>query len=230
MSDGGGDTNSLTQPPRRRLSFRHINALAIAAVLAASGVVPAADLAFVPLSFVYLHLFSVVAFPQLHPAPDPRVFSARDLRLLGAYVSASGVVSLLLPLAHITDCVLAGDKDGVRVAAPHVFLLNAQIFLEGVIFSWGYSLPVFAFVPIFYNTRRLFTIFDWVAREGGRAKDGHAAARQVLAGRALAVANLCFWGFNLFGFLLPVYLPRVFKRYYSGHNNTTKAKDKSTTR
>ncbi|WOL06080.1 hypothetical protein Cni_G14812 [Canna indica] len=217
----GSDASRLPPSPRRRfLSFHQLNALAIAGALASAGMIPVADLAFVLFSFVYLHLLSAVAFPPLRPGSDPPVFGARN-RLLAAYVSAGAVVGLLLPLAHILDGVLAGDKEGVEAAAPHVFLLTAQVFLEGVTFSGGFSLPVRAFVPIFYNTKRLFTIINWVASEVGKAEGAHGAARRVLAGRALAVANLGFWAFNLFGFLLPIYLPRAFKRYYSGYNNNT---------
>ena len=35
-----------------------------------------------------------------------------------------------------------------------------------------------------------------------------------LFGRLLAAVNLVFWGFNLFGFLIPVFLPRAFKRHF----------------
>ncbi|RWW09939.1 hypothetical protein GW17_00026541 [Ensete ventricosum] len=242
-STGGGDirlpkedddhlAHTPRHSPRRRrlLSFRHLNALAVLAVLAASGMVPATDLTFVLFSFVYLLLLSATAFPPLGPpgaAADPPVFGARN-RLLAAYVSVGAVVGLLLPVAYILDGVLAGDKEGIRAAAPHLFLLAAQVFLEGVTFSWRFSLPMRAFVPIFYNTKRLFTIVDWLASEFGKAEGEHGAARRLLAGRALAVANLAFWAFNLFGFLLPVYLPRALKGYYCGNssnNNNTKVKD-----
>jgi hypothetical protein len=38
--------------------------------------------------------------------------------------------------------------------------------------------------------------------------------RLVVTGRAFAAANLAFWGFNLFTFLLPFYLPKALRRYY----------------
>lgn len=50
----------------------------------------------------------------------------------------------------------------------------------------------------------------------GRARGGPAAA--------LAVSNLGFWAFGLFGLLHAVYLPRAFKGHYND-NTTTKLKD-----
>ncbi|CAH8296111.1 unnamed protein product [Eruca vesicaria subsp. sativa] len=38
---------------------------------------------------------------------------------------------------------------------------------------------------------------------------------RLYAGKVLAAVNLGIWSFNLFGILIPVYLPRAFKRYYS---------------
>lgn len=231
MSDGAtpttaGDTSPLTQSPRRRaLSSRHLTALAISAVLAACGTVPANDIAFTLFSAAYIHVLSAAAFPPLRLSNDLQVFGAGN-RLLGAYSSCALIVGLLLPLAHTLDCAVAGDKDGLGAAAPHMFLVAAQVFFEGVAFAGGFSLPVFAFVPLLYNTKRLFTLVDWIASEFGKVTEGeHRAARREIAGRGLAVANLGFWAFNLFGFLIPIYLPRVFKRYYAGSNNNTKARD-----
>ncbi|KAG4121146.1 hypothetical protein ERO13_D11G188266v2 [Gossypium hirsutum] len=47
------------------------------------------------------------------------------------------------------------------------------------------------------------------------------SGKRVYVGRVLALANMGFWCFNLFGFWLPVYLPKAFKMYYS----ETKVKD-----
>uniref|UniRef100_A0A0D3AMS0 DUF7733 domain-containing protein n=1 Tax=Brassica oleracea var. oleracea TaxID=109376 RepID=A0A0D3AMS0_BRAOL len=40
------------------------------------------------------------------------------------------------------------------------------------------------------------------------------SVRRMYAGKVLAAVNLGIWSFNLFGVLIPVYLPRAFKRYY----------------
>lgn len=214
-------------PRGRFFSFRQLNALAVVIVLSASGMVAAADIAFVLFSFVYLHLLSSTAFPPSSPVPDPPVFGFRN-RLLASYVAAAALVGLVLPIAYILDGVLAGDKEGIKAAAPHVFLLAAQVFFEHVTFSGRFSLPMRAFVPIFYNTKRLFTLADWVRHEIGKVEGDHGSPRRLFAGRALAFANLGLWAFNLFGFLLPVYLPRALKRYYcGGYNNSNNNKAKS---
>ncbi|KAG6496124.1 hypothetical protein ZIOFF_043972 [Zingiber officinale] len=148
---------------------------------------------------------------QSQPQQFFPVFDLRN-RLLGQYVSFAAFLGLLLPLMHILDCASGGDTGGAVAAAPHLFLLCIQVFLEGFTFSRGFSLPIFAFTPILYNSKRLVALFWWVASEFERAEGG----RRMVAGRVLAVANSILWVYNLFGFLLPVYLPRVLKRYYAG--------------
>ncbi|OAY67459.1 hypothetical protein ACMD2_06695 [Ananas comosus] len=119
------------------------------------------------------------------------------------------------------------DNGALAAAAPHLFLLAAQLFLEGAAAASGFSLPAFAAVPIAYNSRRMFALADWVRREAARAADGPGVSTlQVLAGRVLASANLVFWAFNLFGFLLPIYLPWALKTHYSAHYKDDESKDK----
>lgn len=47
-------------------------------------------------------------------------------------------------------------------------------------------------------------------------------------GRSLALANLVYFSMNLFGFLIPRFLPRAFKRYFeeSGEISAKIAEDK----
>lgn len=111
---------------------------------------------------------------------------------------------------------LTGDKEGIKAAAPHVFLLACQVFMEGVTFSGGFSLPIRVFVPVVYNAMRMYAILDWVKSEMLKVNEvEHGSSSRLFAGRSLAIANMVFWGFNLFGFLLPFYLPRAFKKYYA---------------
>ncbi|KAG0493687.1 hypothetical protein HPP92_004681 [Vanilla planifolia] len=203
-------------PPIRLLPPTQRPCLSV--VLAASGMVAAIDIAFALLTLPYILFLSRFAFPTLRPggSPDPPVFDFAK-KLLAAYVTVGAVLGLLLPIAYILDGIMEGDKEGVKAAAPHVFLLASQVFMEGVTFSSRFSLPIRAFVPVFYNARRMLTISDWMRDEMGKEAatgDGNGCAMRLLAGRSLAVANLAFWPFNLFGFLLPVYLPRALHRYY----------------
>ncbi|KAL6971960.1 hypothetical protein U1Q18_031643 [Sarracenia purpurea var. burkii] len=189
-----------------------LKALVVIVVLSASGLVSAEDFAFVVFSLIYIYFLSKVAFPTLSPSTEPPVFGRKN-KALGLYVLAGSVVGLFLPIAYILAGVFEGDKEGIKAAAPHLFLLASQVFMEGLTFSGGFSLPIRVFVPVFYNSRRIFTILEWVRAEIW--KDGGGSRRRLYVGRGIAIANLAFWCFNLFGFLLPVYLPRAFKRYYS---------------
>ncbi|MFQ6645552.1 hypothetical protein Gotur_018833 [Gossypium turneri] len=75
-----------------------------------------------------------------------------------------------------------------------------------------YSIDVHVMV---YNTR-IFILVDWLRCEFTNVDNEYAGfGKRVYVGRVLALANMGFWCFNLFGFLLPVYLPKAFKMYYS---------------
>ncbi|CAA6655575.1 unnamed protein product [Spirodela intermedia] len=200
---------------RRFPSFQHVNTLAVMIVLSASGLVALEDLAFFVLSLGYIYFLSSFAFPARSREPEPLVFGEEN-RALALYVLAGGALGLLFPIAFILDGVLGGDKEGIEPAAAHLFLLSSQVFMEGVAFAGAFSLPIRAFVPISYNTRRLFTIADWLRAELRKAEGAspRGSLLRLRAGRSLAAANLIFWSFNLFGFLLPVFLPRALQRYY----------------
>ncbi|XP_061364482.1 uncharacterized protein LOC133307928 [Gastrolobium bilobum] len=199
------------------LSFRQLNCLAVVIVLSASGMVSPEDFAFVVFSIIYMYFISKVAFPSLHPSREQLVFNPQN-KLLRLYVFIGAIIGLYAPIAYILEGIFEGDKEGIKAAAPHVFLLASQVFMEGVAFSDRFSTPIRAFVPVFYNSRRIFTIVDWLRSEIYKINEEHSGSeRRIYVGRALAVANMAFWCFNLFGFLLPVYLPKVFKLYYSFH-------------
>ncbi|OVA14016.1 hypothetical protein BVC80_1787g92 [Macleaya cordata] len=207
-----------TQIPKTHrglLSFRQLNALAVIIVLSASGMVSLQDFSFVILSVFYIFFLSKVSFPPQNPSiENPPIFGEKN-RILGIYVSIGALIGLLLPIAYIFHGIIEGDKEGIKAAAPHVFLLSSQVFMEGLTFSNRFSLPIRVFVPVCYNAMRVLTIMDWLKAEIGKADEVFSGSeRRLYVGRALALANMVFWCFNLFGFLLPVYLPRAFKRYY----------------
>lgn len=204
------------KPTARRsfFTFRQLNALAVCVVLSASGMVSAEDFAFVIFSVIYMYFISKVAFPPTSD-PDPPVFGEKN-RILGIYVFVAAVIGLYLPIAYIFEGVFEGDKEGIKAAAPHVFLLSSQVFMEGLSFSGNFSLPIRVFVPVLYNSRRIFTIVEWLRSEIWKVDSENAGSpRRLYVGRALAVANMAFWSFNLFGFLIPVFLPKAFKIYYT---------------
>ncbi|KAK6117625.1 hypothetical protein DH2020_048640 [Rehmannia glutinosa] len=208
------------QPPRPRRSFftfRQLNALAVAIVLSASGMVSVEDLASVVFSLFYFYFISKVAFPQTQtsPHPDPPLFGDKNT-LLTLYVLIGSVIGLFLPIAYIFEGIYEGDKQGIKNAAPHVFLLASQVFMEGISYSGGFSLPVRTLIPVFYNSMRVLSIVEWLKNEISKVEVGYGGSvRRLTVGRGLAVANMVYWSFNLFGFLLPFYLPKAFKIYYS---------------
>jgi hypothetical protein len=208
-------TTTSSQNKSSFLSFRQLNCLAVVVVLSASGMVSLEDFAFVLFSIFYMYFISKFAFPSLNPSKEAPIFNSQN-KMLKLYVFIGAIIGLYAPIAYILHGIFEGDKEGIKAATPHVFLLASQVFMEGVAFSDGFSSPIRAFVPVFYNTRRVFSIVDWLRDEIYKVDGEHSGSyRRIYAGRALAVANMAFWCFNLFGFLVPVYLPRVFKAYYS---------------
>ncbi|XAR53647.1 hypothetical protein NMG60_11022277 [Bertholletia excelsa] len=177
--------------------------------------VSAEDFAFVLFSLVYMYFISKVAFPTTSAFREAPVFGEKN-RVLGLYVFVAAIIGLFLPIAYIFEGIFEGDKEGIKAAAPHLFLLASQVFMEGVAFSDRFSLPIRVFVPVFYNSRRIFSLVEWLRAEIGKVEEQHSGGmRRLYVGRTLAMVNMALWCFNLFGFLLPVYLPRAFKKYYS---------------
>ncbi|KAL6906441.1 hypothetical protein ACP4OV_004042 [Aristida adscensionis] len=205
-------------------SIKQLNTLGAAAVLAFSTTVPLSEIAFALLVLPYLLLLARVAFPQRPGKPNPAapVFPGLAGRLrLAVHTAAGFLVGAALPALYILDGLRTGDTTGVAAAAPHAFLLSAQVFTEGIAAAWPgtFSLPARAAVAAMYSARRLFSASEWLRQElekRGELSAVPVAPRRVVAGRALAVANLAFWGIDLFGFLLPFYLPAALRRYYLG--------------
>ncbi|KAK1415242.1 hypothetical protein QVD17_31018 [Tagetes erecta] len=194
-------------------SFQNLNAITLIIILAASGMVSFQHIAFVFFCFFYIFFLANFSFPTLSTNPEPPIFTTTQQRILTIYVSFAALIGLILPVAYIVHGALKDDDDdkgGAKAASPHVFLLASQVLMEGVTFYGGFSLPIRVFVPVVYNAVRMYAILDWLMSElvmKGR--------NRVTVGISLAMVNLVFWGFNLFGFLLPVYLPKAFKNYYA---------------
>ncbi|GJM91389.1 hypothetical protein PR202_ga07753 [Eleusine coracana subsp. coracana] len=207
-------------------SIKQLNTLGAAAVLAFSTTVPLSEIAFAVLLLPYLLVLATLAFPQRPGKPDPSapVFSEGlgDRVRHAVHTAAGFAVGAALPALYILDGLRSGDTTGVAAAAPHAFLLSAQVFTEGIAaaFPGKFSLPCRAAVAVMYSARRMFSASEWLRQEmEGRDELGRAppvAPRRLVAGKALAAANMVFWGIDLFGFLLPFYLPKVLRKYYLG--------------
>lgn len=205
------------QENRGFFTFRQLNVLALIIIFSSSGMVSLEDIAFVLFSLIYIYFISKIAFPLISPKTELSPVFGEKNRALNLYVSIGALIGLFLPVLYIFEGIYEGDKEGIKAAAPHVFLLASQVFMEGLTFTDKFSLPVRVFVPVFYNSRRIFTIMEWLKCEISKVDEEYGGnLRRVYMGRALASANMVFWCFNLFGFLLPVYLPKAFKIYYCG--------------
>ncbi|KAL3524293.1 hypothetical protein ACH5RR_017127 [Cinchona calisaya] len=196
FSKEGTQKNQKPQHPRVLgfFNFQQLNILAVIVVLSASGMVSIEDFGFVVFSCFYIHFISKVAFPStVSPYADPSVFGQRNTRILNLYVFMGALVGLLLSIAYIFEGIFEGDKEGIKAAAPYVFLLASQVFVEGVCFGGGFSLPIRVFVPVFYNSRRIFTLLEWLRSEIYKVEMEYGGNdRRLHIGRALAFANMAF--------------------------------------
>ncbi|KZV39997.1 hypothetical protein F511_12392 [Dorcoceras hygrometricum] len=187
-------------------------------VFSVSGLVPLRDLIFPALISVYIVAISRFAFPKLSDsAKSPELF--RGSRLFRLYVMLGTTIGLFLPLAYVLGGFARGDDHAVRSATPHLFLLSFQILTENVISGLSlFSSPVRALVPMLYTTRRVIVIIDWVndvwMNKTLRANDELKDVAWFWFGRVLAVANLVYFMVNLLCFLIPVFLPRAFEKYF----------------
>ncbi|CAI9768194.1 unnamed protein product [Fraxinus pennsylvanica] len=152
----------------------------------------------------------------LKPPIPGDFFTFRQLNALAVIiiVSASGLVRIE-DLAFVIFSIIyiyfiskpAFPAPPPSSEKPPVFpKRTSQVFMEGQASAGGFSLPVRVFVPVFYNSRRIFTVVEWLRVEISKAGYGG-----VQIGRALAVANMFYWSLNLFGFLLPVFSRRLSK-------------------
>uniref|UniRef100_A0A452XTQ0 DUF7733 domain-containing protein n=1 Tax=Aegilops tauschii subsp. strangulata TaxID=200361 RepID=A0A452XTQ0_AEGTS len=176
-------------PPRTcHETCKHLNTLGAKAVLAFSTTVPLSEIAFAVLLLRYL-LLATLAFPQHPGKPNPSlpVFLGLARLLLAAHTVGGFLVGVALPALYVLNGLRSEDTTGIAAAAPHVFLLSAQVFIEGLTAAvpWRFSLPVRAAVPVMYSARRMFVAGEWLrqemegvtaatGREGGRAVGGWA--------------------------------------------------------
>ncbi|KAG0455019.1 hypothetical protein HPP92_023914 [Vanilla planifolia] len=200
-------------------------------VFSASGLVPVLDLVFPGCATLYCLALSRLVFPSLHSGPNREIF--RGSRWFQAYVVIGTTVGLFLPLAYVLGGFARGDDSSVRSATPHLFLLSCQILTENLISGFSlFSQPVRAMVPLMYTVRRIFVIVDWMYDLWINKKVSAFASFSDLSwiwfGRALAAANFVYFGANLFGFLIPRFLPRAFEMYFKERDEicSKRAEDK----
>ncbi|XP_021851557.1 uncharacterized protein [Spinacia oleracea] len=107
------------------LTFRQLNCLAVMVILGASGMVSLEDFGIFVFSAIYMCFLSKFAFP-LNEAQQKPVFDP-DSKILGFYLLFTAVIGLFLPIFYIFYGIIGGDKDEIKAAVPHVFLLTSQV-------------------------------------------------------------------------------------------------------
>lgn len=197
-----------------------LQVVAFVLVFSASGLVPLLDLAFSVVISIYLVLLARFAFPS-HGFGPTHMF--QESGLFKVYVVVGTLVGLFLPLAYVLGGFGRGDKHAVGSASPHLFLLSFQILTENVISTFTlFSPPVRAMVPLMYTVRRISVDIDWIHHvwfDKTLPANAHLKDKAWFwFGRVLAVANLVYFSVNLFGFLIPRFLPRAFLRYFQERN------------
>lgn len=206
--------------------------VAFVLVFSASGLVPLLDLLFPALVSIYLLALARFAFPSHGSGGSQPIFHGS--RFFQAYVIVGTIVGLFLPLAYVLGGFGRGDEHSVRAASPHLFLLSVQILTENIINGLAlFSPPVRALVPLMYTVRRIFVDIDWMRNvwfnKTMTTTNPHLKDMAWFwFGRGLAVANLVYFSINLFGFLIPRFLPRAFQRYFQqkGEVYAKEAEDK----
>lgn len=209
-SESGPQMEENVDKPRRPGFIVQFVVIVFTLVLMASGLVPLRDMLFAGFASVYFVLFAMYVYP-CPTQPQPRTLFP-NRRLLRRYVAFAGLISVPMAMAYILGSYIKGDQVAMNAATPHLFLIVCQVLSEIIVVSLltSVSLPVRMMVPVFYNTRRLFSIATWLEIEFARTTDDRG---WLFFGRGLAVVNMAVWAFNLFCFLLPVYLPLTMKKH-----------------
>ncbi|KAF8390672.1 hypothetical protein HHK36_025199 [Tetracentron sinense] len=203
------------------LRMIELQLVAFIMVFSVSGLVPLLDLVFPAFTSAYLLALSRLAFPAHGSTATGS--QSQDIfhgsRFFRFYVVLGTTIGLFLPLAYVLGGFARGDDHAVRSATPHLFLLSFQILTENIISGLSlFSPPVRALVPLLYTVRRIFVIIDWVSDVWlNKTLPANAQLKGIAwdwFGKGLAVANLGYFSINLFGFLIPRFLPRAFERYF----------------
>eukprot|EP00879_Flechtneria_rotunda_P004367 GHRR01004618.1.p1 GENE.GHRR01004618.1~~GHRR01004618.1.p1 ORF type:complete len:229 (+),score=48.65 GHRR01004618.1:229-915(+) len=114
------------------------------------------------------------------------------------YAAGAGVLALIIPAAV---CIIQRDNPAVlQAVGPHLFLTSTQVICEYLTSGANVAMLPRMLVPIGFNTYRMWTLVTWCS---AILPAGLGPWHQ-----ALAVLNLLFWAYNLFGFLLLNMVPR----------------------
>ncbi|OAY32314.1 uncharacterized protein LOC110630328 [Manihot esculenta] len=194
-------------------------------VFSASGLVPLLDLIFPAFASAYILILARLAFPSTGGVSSGSQEIFQGSKFFRLYAIVGTIVGLFLPLAYVLGGFARGDDHAVRSATPHLFLLSFQILTENIISGLSlFSPPVRALVPLLYTGRRMLVILDWIQDVWlNKTLPANAQFKDVgwfWFGRILAAMNLLYFSVNLFGFLIPRFLPRAFEKYFQQRDET----------
>jgi hypothetical protein len=179
------------------------------------GAVPDRDLWALLGAFVYGSVFSLAVAPPAHPvrpvvpiSPVKPLAGAGMMRLQASVLlSVSAVLSISVPWAWIVTGRLTRVQ--LEMLAPHLFMMMAQVIFELACYRPTLSLLVRLSVPVLFTAYRLRLLLEWLARADDVLRLPNIP-QNAFAVRYLALANLAFWTFVLFYFLLLKVVPRYF--------------------
>ncbi|TYG37290.1 hypothetical protein ES288_D13G129900v1 [Gossypium darwinii] len=101
----------------------------------------------------------------------------------------------------------------LNVLSP--LLVKLELYTRFLFPIFGFQSSTFCSLFLFRSSTKIFSLVNWLRCGFTKVDNEYAGSgKRVYVGRVLALANMGFWCFNLFG-LLPVYLPKAFKMYYS---------------
>ncbi|CAI5502730.1 unnamed protein product [Closterium sp. Naga37s-1] len=178
-------------------------------------------------AFATLYAFAIsFVFPC--PPHQPLMLGKMSLQMR-RYINFAGVMGVLWPLALIASGYYLRKSIpeftwALSLVLPDMLLLVIQIISEGVTVVAMQSLPVKALVPPLYNARHMFSLYKWLTHSAAAvlplmlsstARAGSGSVwRLVWLGALVACAavNYLLWAYNVFCFLLPTVVPRIFEQ------------------
>jgi len=144
--------------------------------------------------------------PDLLLDPLGRCF--KDSKIYELWIKIGFILSICAPLIVIvknfflttTSAVL--NKTGTRACARPLFLLCCQASVECITRRVMAPLPLRILVPLIFNSARLIPLWLWTMKA------------TTITGKILAISNITYWVFNLFGFLIPTASMRYLRAYF----------------
>jgi hypothetical protein len=188
----------------------HVVMISVTTSIAWNFPVPFTDKVFSIIFPVYLLIANALRFQFNGPARRKEInlllLKEEMLPWFSNYIIIFATIGLIVPFG----LVLLGPSDVSAAAAPHLFLLLAQITMEGVTNHECYHNLIRILVPIGFNAYRMSSLFTWVAV----AFNDLSIDYWYQWGFGLAAVNLLAWSYNLFVFLLLRMTPHYTSKSY----------------